>query len=91
MDKLFLECACGCSAIQISSLEWKDSEPDYFISIWEPCFMSYQGNLFSVLWKRLKIIKDILFKGEYFLHEIMVKEKDMIRLKDYLDNILESK
>ena len=95
-NKCFLNCDCGCSAIEITAWDWEGKRvsenevPEYIFSIWQPCFYSYQGSIFRLFLKKLKIIKDIIFKGEYFLYDLMVTKEEMLKFKDYINTVVKT-
>lgn len=90
-DQLFIVCDCGgCSAINFSFWEDEDIESDQvFLSFWSPCFYSHQGSIFENLVRRLKISFSVLFKGDYFLHDLILSRKDFERLQNYINDVSE--
>ena len=89
-NKLFIQCDCGCSAIELSHWEpFKDDEEILFLSIWRPCFYTNQRNIFSEIWYRIKMGFTIIFKGDYQLYDLILNKEDLVRLKHYVNNFKE--
>ena len=90
-DCLFIFCDCGgCSALELSFWEEDDIENDQvFLSFWSPYFYSYQEGIFGNLFKRIKIAFNVIFRGDYFLHDLILSRKDFERLRDYINEIAE--
>ncbi len=85
--RLYLKCSCGCSAFEMEKLSFDDNEEIYCFSIWKPCFYTYQGNILQVFWDRIKTALTIIFKGEYYLYDIILEKDDMIELGKYIGGI----
>jgi len=83
-DNFFIVCNCGCKALKLSKLEFEGSE-ELYLEYWSPCFYSNQGGVFSRFFERLKMALKIMFKGDYFLHDILLGRDDVERLKDYVN------
>jgi len=87
-ERLYLECHCGPHlAIEISKLDFTDNSDEDLLSLsfWVPCFYAYQGSVFSLVWERLKLSFNILFKGEHYIHDMLLDKENTLRLKEYIN------
>jgi hypothetical protein len=82
-DELHLTCSCHSHELHVE----KDVEDDmWYVSFWQ------RGYTTDTSWKyRLKCIWYILKNGRPYGDEVILEKKDLIELKQYVDNQLVKK
>ena len=82
-DELHLTCSCHSHELHVE----KDVEDDmWYVSFWQ------RGYTTDTSWKyRLKCIWYILKNGRPYGDEVILEKKDLIELKEYVDNQLVKK
>ena len=90
MNKILLECGCGCGFLQLGQFTFTDDELylDYNIR----AFDAYQNGAWDRFKRALSIIWTILRGKEYTLYEIVLDTKSEVRaFKNFVANIDETK
>lgn len=82
-NELHLTCSCHSHELHIE----KDHEDDmWYVSFWQ------RGYITETSWKyKLKCIWYILKHGRPYGDEVVLEKKDLIKLKEYMDDQLVSK
>ena len=81
-NELHLTCSCHCHQLHVE----KDHDDDmWYISMWQ------RGYTVETSWRyRLRCIWYILKTGRPYGDEVVLEKKDMIELKEYVDEQLSS-
>jgi len=81
--KIFINCDCGCSGIEISKFEYQNcKEKEYYIYHFISSFDAEQTTIFYKIKRTLKIIYNILTTGFYLYNQICLTEKQFVELKE---------
>lgn len=78
--RVFLHCACGEHAIELSRYHGDD---EIYLSFW------YLGRWLKPLWARLTVAWKVLTGRDYCYEEIVLTRNDAEQLRDYLNDLLE--
>jgi len=80
-----IECSCGCGTIDFG---YYIDEKEFYISYNIPAFYSHQGNIFKILFRRLKLAWFILLGKEYCLYETVIESQEILdNFKNFISEI----
>jgi len=84
IQRLFLECGCGPHvALEVEKL----FDDMWNLSFWAPCFYMTQGSIFRIVWERIKLAWQILFKGEHLIHDFILYEEELKKIQQFFEEI----
>lgn len=82
IGRVFFECDCYMEGITLSMHRWNDEEDMLYLSFWIDEW--YQDKIWKQILNRVKLAWKVLVGGDYFLKEIILKRKNVERLKNEL-------
>jgi len=92
--KMYLDCSCGCSSLNISYWEpFDDDDGIIFLSHHIDSFYALQRTFLDSLKERLKILWTVVILGrEHVLYEISLESKEKIaEFKEFVSKIDEER
>jgi hypothetical protein len=93
MDKtIILPCDCGCGILKLTKFDDSDVSFDdmpYLFELYSSLFYEKQGNIFSLLWQRIKGAWFMLNGKEFHLYDIVVQKDKFKEFADFVDSIKE--
>lgn len=87
-ESIIISCNCGCELLKISDIDYKEDKCIY-LEIFTSSFYEKQDGIFRTLIHRIKLAFYMLFGREFSLFDMIVDEKEVKKLKNYLDKLLE--
>ena len=90
--ELTVKCSClgSCGILKLSKFDWEDDgTKDVCLEYFEPVFFTKQDGIFRTLIHRIKLGFYMLIGREFSLFDMILDEKEVKNLKNYLVNLLE--
>jgi hypothetical protein len=98
MDKfpeILIECDCagGCSILKFADLDEDNESEDSLFGIehYATSFGYKQVGIFDTIWHRIRFAWYILRGKEFFLYDVVLDYKNLLKLKSFVDTAVAKK